>query len=85
MAKKKPQKSLDKWTKQEWTTRDGKKAIRKDSKGRTVTARYLPKKAWEGLSKSEAAATDKKKRAGSRKGKQVVKNTKKAAKARKRN
>jgi hypothetical protein len=75
------QKSLKKWTKEKWRTSDKKPAIRKDSSGKTVTKRYLPDKAWKKLSASEKAATNKKKAAGSRKGKQVVKNTKAAAKA----
>lgn len=70
--------SLSRWTKQKWRTRDNKKAARRDSKGRKVTARYLPDKAWKSMSKSEARATDAKKRAGSRKGKGTVANTKKA-------
>lgn len=76
--------SLTKWTNQKWRTRDGKKAARTDSKGRKVTARYLPDSAWKGLSKSQAKATDAKKRAASRKGKGVVPNTRKAKKAGKR-
>jgi len=64
---------LTKWGKEKWRTRDGKKAKRKGG-----TARYLPDKAWKSLSKSEAKATDAKKRAGSRKGKGVVSNTRKA-------
>ena len=76
--------SLSKWTKQKWRTRDGKKAERTDSKGRKVTARYLPDSAWKSMSKSEARATDAKKRAGSRKGKGTVPNTRKAKKAGKR-
>ena len=83
MALSKRQQSLKTWTKQKWQTRDGKPAKRKDKKGRTVTARYLPKAAWNKLSKSEARATDAKKRKASRQGKQVVKNTAKARKARK--
>ena len=78
---KKASNSLSKWTKQKWRTRDGKKAARTDSKGRKVTARYLPDRAWKSLSKSEAKATDAKKRAASRKGKGVVPNTKRAKKA----
>ena len=76
--------SLSKWTKQKWRTRDGKKAERTDSKGRKVTARYLPDKAWKSLSKSQAKATDAKKRKASRKGKQFVGNTKRAKRAGKR-
>ena len=46
-----------------------------------TTKRYLPKKAWASLSKEEREDTDRKKREGSRKGKQFVKNTEKAKKA----
>ena len=81
---KKASNSLSKWTSQKWRTRDGKKAARTDSKGRKVTARYLPDRAWKSLSKSEARATDAKKRKASRKGKQFVGNTRKAKKAGKR-
>ncbi|WGL30524.1 hypothetical protein SCRES2_gp103 [Synechococcus phage S-CRES2] len=76
--------SLSKWTAQKWRTRDGKKAERTDSKGRKVTARYLPDKAWKSMSKSEAKATDAKKRKASRAGKQFVGNTKTAKRAGKR-
>lgn len=76
---KKASNSLSKWTKQKWRTRDGKPAKRKGG-----TARYLPDRAWKSLSKSEAKATDAKKRAGSRKGKANVPNTRKAKKAGKR-
>lgn len=76
--------SLSKWTKQKWRTRDGKPAARTDNRGRKVTARYLPDRAWKSLNKSEAAATDQKKRAASRKGKQTVPNTRKAKRAGKR-
>ena len=75
---------LTKWGREKWRTRDGKKAARTDSKGRKVTARYLPDAAWKSMSKSQAKATDAKKRAGSRKGKQFVGNTKKAKRAGKR-
>ena len=46
-----------------------------------TTKRYLPKKAWASLSKEEREETDRKKREGSRKGKQFVANTEKAKKA----
>lgn len=81
---KKASNSLSKWTKQKWRTRDGKKAARTDSKGRKVTARYLPDRAWKSLSKSQAKATDAKKRKASRKGKGTVPNTRKAKAAGKR-
>lgn len=83
MALSKGQRSLKKWTGQKWRTRDGKPAKRKDKKGRIVTARYLPDAAWKKLTKGQAKATDAKKRKGSLRGKQVVKNTKKAKQARK--
>lgn len=79
MAKMKSQRSLEKWTSEKWRTSDGKKA---DRKGGTV--RYLPDKAWKSLSASEKKATNDKKRAGSRKGKQFVGNTPAAKKASKR-
>ena len=53
------------------------KAIQKDG----TTKRYLPKKAWAKLSKKEREDTDRKKREGSRKGKQFIPNTDKAKKA----
>lgn len=67
----KSQKSLKKWTKEEWGTSDG-----KESKGKK---RYLPKKAWEELSPAEKAATNKAKAAGNKKGKQFVPQPKKIA------
>ena len=68
--KTKAQKSLTKWTKEKWTTSDGKPAIRASG-----TRRYLPAAAWRRLSASERAATNKAKVAGSRKGRQFVANT----------
>ena len=53
------------------------KAIQSDG----TTKRYLPKKAWASLSKEEREDTDRKKREGSRKGKQFVANPEKAKKA----
>lgn len=71
-AKRTPgQKNLQKWTEQKWQTADGKPAAR----GKKEMARYLPEKAWEKLSPAEKKATDAKKRAGSRAGKQHVPNT----------
>lgn len=81
---KKASNSLSKWTRQDWKTRDGKPAKRTNRKGETVTARYLPKKAWSKLSRSEAKATDTKKRNASKTGRQFVGNTKKAKRAGKR-
>jgi len=45
------------------------------------TKRYLPEKDWASLSKQEREETDRKKREGSRKGKQFVSNTERAKKA----
>ena len=75
---------LTKWSREKWRTKDGKKAARTDKKGRKVTARYLPDSAWKSMSKSQARATDQKKRKASRKGKQFVGNTKAAKRAGKR-
>ena len=71
-------KSLDKWTDEKWTTKDGKKAERGGE-----THRYLPKDAWDALSPEEKKATDRKKVAASKKGEQHVANTEKAKAARK--
>jgi hypothetical protein len=76
-AKTGSQRHLDEWTHEEWQTADGKPARR----GGT-TARYLPKKAWEELTPAERRATDKKKRAASKTGRQFVANTGRAADAR---
>lgn len=70
------QKHLKKWGDEKWQTRDGEPAKR----GKTM-ARYLPKKAWDKLTPAERKATDAKKQAASKAGKQFVKNTKTAAKA----
>jgi hypothetical protein len=71
------QESLSRWTKEKWRTSDSKPAIREGG-----TSRYLPDKAWDKLSAAEKAATNKKKMAGSKAGKQFVPNTKAAALAR---
>ena len=70
------QKDLDKWTKEKWRTSDGKKAQRAGG-----TTRYLPEKAWKNLTPAQKAATNRKKQAGSRAGKQFVANTSAAKKA----
>ena len=72
MAKKEPQKDLDKWTKEKWRTSDGSK-----SEGKK---RYLPDKAWDSLTPSEKAATNKAKAKGNAEGKQFVKQPDKIAK-----
>ena len=77
MALKKSQKSLKKWTKQEWGTKSGKPS----TQGKKATGeRYLPKKARAALSDKEYAATSKKKREDTKKGKQHSKQPKKIAK-----
>jgi hypothetical protein len=73
------QKDLERWTDEDWQTKDGDQRAR----GKGGTKRYLPKKAWDEMSESEKKATDRKKRAGSKKGEQRVANTDKATKARK--
>ena len=75
--KTKAQKSLSKWTKEDWGTKSGKPS----TQGPKATGeRYLPKKARDSLSASEYAATTKAKREGTRKGKQFVKQPKAIAK-----
>ena len=74
MALKKSQKSLKRWTKEKWRTKSGKPS------GQTGE-RYMPEKAIKKLSSKQYAATTAKKRAGTKAGKQFVKNTKAAAKA----
>lgn len=71
------QKSMSKWTKEDWGTKSGKNS----TVGPKATGeRYLPKKARESLSPAEYAATTKAKREGTRKGKQFVAQPKKIAK-----
>jgi len=75
-AKKSPQKSLDKWTKEEWTTKSGKPS----TQGKEATGeRYLPKKAIESLTSAEYARTTKAKQKGISEGKQFVAQPKKIA------
>ena len=75
------QKSLSKWTKEEWGTKSGKPS----TQGPKATGeRYLPKKAIKSLSAKEYKATSDKKRAGTRAGKQFVSNTQAAKAASKR-
>ena len=77
MALKKPQKSLKKWTKEEWGTKSGKPS----TQGSKATGeRYLPKKAREALSSKEYEATSAKKREDTKKGKQHSKQPEKIAK-----
>jgi hypothetical protein len=76
MALAKSQKSLKNWTAQKWRTSDG-----KPSKGKK---RYLPDAAWNALSPSEKAATNRAKARGNKAGKQFVKQPKKVAEKTKR-
>ena len=64
-----PQKSLKRWTKQKWRTKSGKKSSE-------TGERYLPEAAIKALTPAEYSATSKAKRAGTKKGKQFVKQPK---------
>lgn len=72
-AKTEAQKSMSKWTREDWGTKSGKPS------GKTGE-RYLPKKAREALTPAEYAATTKAKREGTREGKQFVPQPEKIAK-----
>lgn len=70
------QKSLKKWTKEDWGTKSGKPS----TQGKKATGeRYLPKSARESLTDKEYKATSDAKRAGTKSGKQFVKQPKKIA------
>lgn len=71
--KKKKTNKLSKWTKQKWKTKSGKPSSK-------TGERYLPEKAIKSLSAKEYAATTRAKKAGTKKGKQFVKQPKKIAK-----
>ena len=73
MSLKKSQKSLKRWTKQDWQTKSGEPRAK-------TGERYLPSAAIKALSSSEYAATTKKKREDTKKGKQHSKQPKKIAK-----
>tara|TARA_R110002020_G_C15661584_1_gene716817 strand:+ start:107 stop:343 length:237 start_codon:yes stop_codon:yes gene_type:complete len=74
MALKKPQKSLKKWTKQKWRTKSGKPS----TQGPKATGeRYLPSAKIKKMTAKEYAATTRKKRADTKKGKQHSKQPKK--------
>jgi hypothetical protein len=66
MARKKPQESLVKWSKQKWRTKSGKPSAK-------TGERYLPSAAIKGLSAAEYAATTRKKRKDTKAGKQFSK------------
>jgi len=77
MALKKSQKDLKDWTKQDWRTKSGKPS----TQGPKATGeRYLPSSAIASLSDEEYAATSRKKREDTKKGKQHSKQPKKTAK-----
>lgn len=61
-----PQKSLKAWTEQKWRTKSGKPSSK-------TGERYLPEAAIKSLTPSEYAATTAAKRAGTKAGKQFVK------------
>ncbi len=63
------QKSLHEWTEEDWTTNDGRVAIRDGE-----THRYLPKAVWDGLTDEERAEADALKVAGSKADHPVVDN-----------
>jgi hypothetical protein len=67
-----PQKSLRDWGNQDWRTKSGKKSSE-------TGERYLPAAAIKALTPAEYAATTKAKRAGTKAGKQFVKQPKKVA------
>lgn len=69
----KTQRSIRRWTREKWTTSDGKPANRSGG-----MRRYLPANAWSRLTPAERAATNRKKIIGDSKGRQFVANTEKA-------
>ena len=73
MSLKKSQRSLRSWTKQKWRTKSGKKSSE-------TGERYLPEKAIKSLTPQEYAASTKKKREDTKKGKQPSKQPKRVAK-----
>ena len=76
-SKTKAQKSLSKWTKEDWGTKSGKPS----TQGPKATGeRYLPKAARQSLSSKEYAATSAKKRSDTAKGKQFSEQPKSIAK-----
>lgn len=70
------QRSLSKWTKEKWTTSNGKPAI-----GPKGTRRYLPRAAWARLTPAQIKANNRKKLQASRSGRQYVGNTDAAMRA----
>ena len=75
------QRSLAEWSQEEWQTREGKAEARDPESGETK--RYLPKEAWQKISREEAEQTENRKRQTSREARQFVSNTDSARQARK--
>jgi len=81
MAKAKSQKSLSKWTKQDWRTKSGKPS----TQGSGATGeRYLPAGAIKAMDSDTYAKSSAKKRKDTKAGKQFSKQPKKAAQTSKR-
>ena len=81
MAKSKSQKSLSRWTKQDWKTKSGKPS----TQGSNATGeRYLPASAIKAMDAKTYAASTAKKRKDTAAGKQFSKQPKAAAKTSKR-
>jgi hypothetical protein len=76
------QQNLQRWTDEEWQTREG-DAEARGGGPQGETKRYLPKEAWEKMSEEEQRATEEQKQRGSRRGEQHVSNTQEARQARK--
>jgi len=77
------QKSLKKWSNQNWMTSDTYKNLKKgrDTEVKSEgTKRYLPKKAWQNLTDKEVAETNLSKQKGNAKGNQFVAQPKEVAK-----
>ena len=72
MALQKSQRSLKAWGKQKWRTKSGKPS-------KQTGERYLPTAAIKALTPAQYAATTKKKRQGTKAGKQFVKQPKSVA------
>jgi|TARA_R110000782_G_scaffold73701_2_gene147506 fibronectin type 3 domain-containing protein len=74
MALSKSQKSLKKWTKEDWGTKSGKNSTQGD---KATGERYLPKKVRASMTKEQYAKTTAAKRKGTKAGKQHVAQPKK--------
>ncbi len=77
------QQHLSEWTAEDWQTSDGSATARTGSARERggASKRYLPKRAWEQLSKQDREATDAAKAEGSAEGRQFVANPPAAARA----